>query len=215
MINFSLLIADDHLLVAEGVANLLRAEFRKVAIVSDGQDLLATVQSDPPDLAIIDIALPMCNGLDAAREIRKIAPAVRVIMLTMHKEPDLIRQAFRAGASGYVLKEAAGLELLEAVKTVLQGGTYLSPELTGPIYDQSPDFHVSENPDSSGVRLTPRQKVVLQLLVEGKTNKEMAGILHLSLKTIEFHKTRIMRSLGVKNTAELTQYALQHHLAIL
>jgi DNA-binding NarL/FixJ family response regulator len=215
MNNSSLLIADDHLLVAEGVANLLRAEFRKVAVVSDGQDLLATVQSDPPDLAIIDIALPMCNGLDAAQEIRKMAPAVKMIMLTMHKEPGLIRQAFLAGASGYVLKESAGLELLKAAKTVLRGGTYLSQELPNPHQDQSHEFKVSEKPPAQEIRLTPRQKIVLQLLVEGKTNKEMAGLLHLSLKTIEFHKTRMMKSLGVKNTAELTQYALQHHLAIL
>jgi len=209
------LIADDHLLVAEGVANLLRSEFQKVAIVPDGRDLLASVQSDPPDLAIIDIALPVYNGLDAVQEIRKIAPAVKMIMLTMHKEPDLIQQALHVGASGYVLKESAGLELLEAAKTVLRGGTYLSPALTVPNDDHSRNFHVSENPDSPKIRLTPRQKAVLQLLVEGKTNKEMAGILHLSLKTIEFHKTRIMKSLGVKNTAELTQYALQHHLTIL
>lgn len=211
----SLLIADDHLLVAEGVANLLRAEFPRVAIVSDGQELLATVQSDPPDLAIIDIALPMCNGLDAAREIGKIAPAVKVIMLTMHKDPDLIRQAFRAGASGYVLKESAGLELVEAAKTVLRGGTFLSPELTVSTHDQTEDFKLAETSDASGIRLTPKQKVVLQLLVEGKTNKEMAETLSLSLKTIEFHKTRIMKTLGVKNTAELTQFALEHHLAIL
>ena len=137
-----------------------------------------------------------------------------MIMLTMHKEPDLIQQALHVGASGYVLKESAGLELLEAAKTVLRGGTYLSPALTVPNDDHSRNFHVSENPDSPKIRLTPRQKAVLQLLVEGKTNKEMAGILHLSLKTIEFHKTRIMKSLGVKNTAELTQYALQHHLTI-
>ena len=215
MINSYLLIADDHLLVAEGVAKLLRTEFQKVSIVSDGQDLLATVQSDPPDLAIIDIALPVYNGLDAVQEIRKIAPAVKMIMLTMHEDPDLIRQAFHAGASGYVLKESAGLELFEAAKIVLRGGTYLSPKLTGPNDVQSRDFHVSENPDFPGIRLTPRQKMVLQLLVEGKTNKEMAEILHLSSKTIEFHKTRIMKSLGVKNTAELTQYALQRHLTIL
>ena len=215
MINSYLLIADDHLLVAEGVAKLLRTEFQKVSIVSDGQDLLATVQSDPPDLAIIDIALPIYNGLDAVQEIRKIAPAVKMIMLTMHEDPDLIRQAFRAGASGYVLKESAGLELFEAAKIVLRGSTYLSPKLTGPNDVQSRDSHVSENPDFPGIRLTPRQKMVLQLLVEGKTNKEMAEILHLSSKTIEFHKTRIMKSLGVKNTAELTQYALQRHLTIL
>ena len=215
MINSYLLIADDHLLVAEGVAKLLRTEFQKVSIVSDGQDLLATVQSDPPDLAIIDIALPVYNGLDAVQEIRKIAPAVKMIMLTMHEDPDLIRQAFHAGASGYVLKESAGLELFEAAKIVLRGSTYLSPKLTGPNDVQSRDSHVSENPDFPGIRLTPRQKMVLQLLVEGKTNKEMAEILHLSSKTIEFHKTRIMKSLGVKNTAELTQYALQRHLTIL
>jgi len=215
MINSYLLIADDHLLVAEGVANLLRAEFQKVAIVSDGRDLLATVQSDPPDLAIIDIALPVCNGLDAIQEIIKIAPAVKMIMLTMHKEPDLIRQALRAGASGYVLKDSAGIELLEAAKTVLQGGTYLSPNLTMPDDKEFSDSHESKNFASQKVPLTPRQKAVLQLLVEGKTNKEMAGILGLSLKTIEFHKTRLMKSLGVKNTTELTQYALQHHLPIL
>jgi DNA-binding NarL/FixJ family response regulator len=215
MIHSSVLIADDHLLVAEGVANLLRAEFQKVTLVPDGQALLATIQSDPPDLAIVDIALPMCNGLDAAQEIKKMAPAVRVIMLTMHTEPDLIRQAFLAGASGYVLKESAGLELLEAARTVLGGGTFVSPNAAASHPDHTPAFQIPEQPPPPGIRLTPRQKVILQLLVEGKTNKEMAGTLHLSLKTIEFHKTRIMKSLGVKNTAELTQFALQHHLTIL
>jgi DNA-binding NarL/FixJ family response regulator len=215
MIHSSVLIADDHLLVAEGVANLLRAEFQKVTLVPDGHALLATIQSDPPDLAIVDIALPMCNGLDAAQEIKKIAPAVRVIMLTMHTEPDLIRQAFLAGASGYVLKESAGLELLEAARTVLGGGTFVSQNAALSYSDHTPAFPISEQSPPPGIRLTPRQKVILQLLVEGKTNREMAETLHLSLKTIEFHKTRIMKSLGVKNTAELTQFALQHHLTIL
>ena len=215
MMNAHILIADDHLLVAEGVAKLLQPLSHKVGIVPDGQALLSAVQSDPPDLAIIDISLPTYNGLDAVREIKKKYPTVKMIMLTMHQERDFVREAFLVGASGYVLKEAAGLELLEAAKVVLQGGTYVSPKI--PSLDEvlSPGLHAPGRTDSQKIRLTPRQKVVLQLLVEGKTNKEMADVLNLSLKTIEFHKTRIMKSLGVKNTAELTQYALQHHLVIL
>lgn len=215
MKNAHILIADDHLLVAEGVANLLRPVCQKVDIVSDGRDLLAAVQSDPPDLAIIDISLPTCNGLDAVQEITKHHPSVKIIMLTMHKEPDFLRQAFLAGASGYVLKDAAGLELVQASKKVLQGGTYVSPNIPSSDSVGGGGGNTSGRPESSKIRLTPRQKIVLQLLVEGKTNKEMADALKLSLKTIEFHKTRIMKSLGVKNTAELTQYALRHRLAIL
>ncbi|MDR4495731.1 MAG: response regulator [Nitrospirales bacterium] len=215
MTNPRIVIADDHLLVAEGVAKLLRPVFHMVDIVADGQDLLSFVQSDPPDLAIIDISLPTCNGFDAVREIKKNHPTVKMIMLTMHKESDFIRQAFQAGASGYVLKDAAGLELLQATKVVLQGGRYLPPNIPKPDKVLSSDSGPTGQTDSQKIRLTSRQKVVLQLLVEGKTNKEMADVLKLSLKTIEFHKTRIRKTVGVKNTAELTQYALQHHLAIL
>lgn len=210
-----ILIADDHLLVAEGVAKLLQPVCHKVDIVSDGQDLLAAVQSNPPDLAIIDISLPTCNGLDAVQEIIKHHPSVKIIMLTMHPEPDFVQKAFLAGASGYVLKDAAGLELVQASKEVLRGGTYVSENIPNPNTVVATGPNASSYTEAPTIQLTPRQKVVLQLLVEGKTNKEMADTLALSLKTIEFHKRRIMKSIGVKNTAELTQYALQHHLAIL
>jgi DNA-binding NarL/FixJ family response regulator len=210
-----IVIADDHLLVAEGVANLLKAQFPDVTLVQNGHDLLQRVQTDPPELAIIDVALPLCNGLDAAREITRTAPGVKVIMLTMHKETDLVRQALLAGASAYVLKDSAGMELLKAAETVLKGGTYVSPAIEFSPTDFPQKCSPSAKAGAPDIRLTPRQKVVLQLLVEGKTNKEMADILKLSLKTVEFHKTRIMKSVGVRNTAELTQFALQHHLAIL
>jgi DNA-binding NarL/FixJ family response regulator len=133
----------------------------------------------------------------------------------MHKEADLVRQALLAGASAYVLKDSAGVELLKAAETVLKGGTYVSPAMEFSPTDLPQKSVPAEPPGAQQIRLTPRQKVVLQLLVEGKTNKEMADILNLSLKTVEFHKTRIMKSVGVRNTAELTQFALQHHLAIL
>ena len=210
-----ILLADDHILVAEGLLKLLRSEFRKVFMVHDGQDLLSSVKSDPPDLAIIDIGLPLCNGLDALREIRKTTPTVRVIMLTMHQEPELIREAFLAGASGYILKESASAELLNAADSVLMGGTYVSPNVKILKLDQLVAEQVPEQFSPLQIQLTPRQKIVLQLLVEGKTNQEMADALNLSTKTIEFHKTRILKAVGVKNTAELTQYALRHHLAIL
>lgn len=215
MTDAHLLVADDHVLVAEGIFKLLQPEFRRISLVHDGQKLLAAVKSDPPDLAILDIGLPMFHGLDALREIRKVAPSVKVIMLTMHQEPELIRQAFLAGAVGYVLKESAGVNLLEAAKIVLQGGSYVSPNVPNLRLDHPVGSPVLENSGPEQLRLTPRQKMILQLLVQGKTNREMADALQLSTKTIEFHKTRIMKSAGVKNTAELTQYALQRHLAIL
>lgn len=215
MTDLRIVIADDHLLVAEGVANLLKAKFPDVTLVQNGHDLLSRVQTDPPELAIIDVALPLCNGLDAAREITRSAPGVKVIMLTMHQEQDLVRQALLAGASAYVLKDSAGMELLEAAETVLNGGIYVSPAIEFSPTDLPRKGVPAEPSLAREIRLTPRQKVVLQLLVEGKTNKEMAEILNLSLKTVEFHKTRIMKAVGVRNTAELTQFALQHHLAIL
>jgi DNA-binding NarL/FixJ family response regulator len=205
------LLADDHLLIAEGIQKLLEPEFEFVGIVEDGRSLVAAVTKLQPDIAIVDISLPLLNGLDASRHIKKEHPEVKIIVLTMHSEPTFVEQAFRVGVSGYVLKQSVGSELVQAIHEVLKGNTFVSPMVTqgqvapavNPVSSASPGEGVTL-PQS----LSARQREVLQLVAEGKATKEIAWILDVSIKTVEFHKTRIMKELGLRSAAELTKYAI-------
>lgn len=205
------IIADDHALVAEGVTKLIERDVQLVGSVADGRALVQAVEKLNPDLALVDISLPLLNGLDACRQIKKANPAVKVIILTMHLEKHFVTEAFRAGVSGYVLKQSVTDELIFAIKEVLKGRTYVSPLVTQSLVEQA----LQPAPGAQTVdqqappsHLSLRQREVLQLVAEGKSTKEIASTLNVSIKTVEFHKTRIMKELKLHSTAELTKHAI-------
>ena len=209
------LLADDHVLVAEGIQKLLEPEFELVGIVADGRSLVAAASKLQPDIAVVDISLPLLNGLDATRQIKKTNPDIKILILTMHSESHFVTQAFRMGVSGYVLKQSAGSELLQAIDEVRKGRAFVSPMLTQGLVDQAVNPASSASPggsDGFARSLSSRQREVLQLVAEGKSTKEIASILTVTVKTVEFHKTRIMRELRLRSAAELTKYAISEGL---
>ena len=205
------IIADDHALVAEGVTKLIERDVQLVGSVADGRALVQAVEKLNPDLALVDISLPLLNGLDACRQIKKANPTVKVIVLTMHLEKHFVTEAFRAGVSGYVLKQSVAVELIFAIKEVLKGRTYVSPLVTQNLVEQALQPAPGAQPidqQAPPSHLSLRQREVLQLVAEGKSTKEIASTLNVSIKTIEFHKTRIMKELKLHSTAELTKHAI-------
>ncbi len=204
------LLADDHVLVAEGIQKLLEPEFELVGIVADGRSLIAAAAKLQPDIAVVDISLPLLNGLDASQQVKKANPNIKIIVLTMHSEPNFVTQAFRVGVSGYVLKQSVGSELVQAIREVMKGRTFVSPMVTQSLVDQAvnPPSVSPGEPNGFGQTLSARQREVLQLVAEGKATKEIASILNVSIKTVEFHKTRIMKELRLRSAAELTKYAI-------
>ena len=205
------LLADDHRVLLEGVRKLLETEFTVVGTAGEGRELVDLSISLQPDIAVLDIAMPMLNGLEAARQIQEKVPGVKLVFLTQQTDQSYVREAFRRGASAYVLKQAPSSELLHGLKAAARDEYYVSPSLlTGDVAFQ---FKPSVNPSELfGGALTPRQREVLQLVAEGKAGKEIAALLKISPKTVEFHKSCIMDSLGIKSTAELTRYAIDHGL---
>ncbi len=208
---YRVLLADDHALIAEGIQKLLEPEFELVGIMEDGRSLVAAVSQLQPDVAVVDISLPLLNGLDASRQIKKANPQTKIIILTMHSDPAFVAEAFRVGVSGYVLKQSVTSELVQAIHEVLEGRSFISPMVDQACTTQSVD-PASVAPAKEGHTfvhpLSTRQREVLQLVAEGKATKEIAWILNVSIKTVEFHKTRIMKELRVKSAAELTKYAI-------
>ena len=203
----TILIADDHAVVAQGLAALLKDTFIVAGVVHDGQALLDAARTLNPDVILTDIAMPGLNGIDAIRHIRLQQPQSKIVVLTMHADPQLATLAFRLGASGYVLKSSPGEELIAAIQRVSEGREYLSPMIAkGPA--GVPSERKSELP-AVAPNPTMRQREVLQLLAEGKTMKEIASILHISPRTVESHKYDMMESLGVTTSAELVQYAMR------
>jgi DNA-binding NarL/FixJ family response regulator len=205
------LLADDHVLVAEGIQKLLEPVFELVGIVADGRSLVAAASKLQPDIAVVDISLPLLNGLDASRRIKKTNPDIKIIILTMHSEPNFVTEAFRVGVSGYVLKQAVGSELFQAIREVLKGRAFVSPMVTQSLVNQAVNPASASSPgENNGFAqsLSTRQREVLQLVAEGKATKEIASILDVSIKTVEFHKTRIMKELRLRSAAELTKYAI-------
>ena len=204
-----LLIADDHTLVAEACKNLLEPEFEVVGIVDNGRALLQQVRELKPEVVILDIAMPQLNGLDAGDQIKRLFPATKLVYLTMNVSPEVAAEAFRRGASAYVVKHAAASELITAVRRALRSESYLSPNIT----KETVDYLLrSGTPYAKEKKITHRQSEILQLLAEGMSMKEIANILNLKPGTVAFHKYRIMQTLGLKSNAELLQYAIQHHL---
>ena len=202
------LLADDHTIVAEGLASLLEPDFELVGRVDNGRDLLKNAEELSPDVIVTDISMPLLNGIEALRQLKKTKPDVRVVFLTVHADVSYITEAFRAGAAGYVLKQSAAEELRSAIKAVHEGRTYLTPLITKDFLNDI--LAAEEGVNSVNVTLTPREREVLQLLAEGHAVKEIASILDISPRTVEFHKYNIMEKLGLRTTAELTQYAIKH-----
>lgn len=205
-----LLLADDHELLVDGLRKLLEPEFELVGTVSDGRAAVAAYERLLPDVLLLDIGLPILNGIEAARQVRRGFPDARVIFVTMQTSRIYVEEAMRAGGSGYVLKQSAAGELLDAIKSVLRGRKYMSPSL-------SPGESASSQTESQpaehfGSRLTPRQREVLQLIAEGKSMKEIAQILEISVRTVEFHKNGLIQQLGLRTVAELTRYALDQNI---
>jgi DNA-binding NarL/FixJ family response regulator len=202
------LLADDHRMVAEGLKSLLEAEFDLVQVVEDGLALVDAAKKLRPDVIIADIAMPQLNGLDALSLLQKDNPRTKVVFLTMHQEVEYARRALDAGASGYVLKHSAPAELVAAIRAALEGKTYLTPALTGGVLQAiRSDPQAAKDPVAS---LTSRQREVLQLFAEGRSAKEIADTLAISVRTVEFHKYKMMETLGVHNSTELTHFAIKH-----
>lgn len=203
-----ILLADDHRMVAEGVRGLLEPEYDLVGIVEDGRALLDAVEKLRPDAIVADVSMPLLNGIEAVRQIKKRHKSMVVIFLTMHVDVNYAASAFEAGASGYVLKHSASSELLTAISCGLKGKTYITPLLAGELLQyQREKPSVSED---AFAQLTPRQREVLQLIAEGFSVKESAAILGISSRTVEFHKYTMIETLGLKSSAELIRFAVQH-----
>lgn len=204
------LLADDHTLVLEGFKKLLEQHCQVVGSVGDGRALLDAAKRLRPDIVVLDISMPQLNGLDAARRLRKIVPHARLIFVTVHADPDYVNQAFKAGASAYLLKRSAGSELSSAIEAVKNGNYYVTSLIAKDLVQSA----ISEPETNIGRenRLPVRQREILQLVAEGLTLKEIASTLGLSPKTVEYHKSKLMEQLGLHTTAELTKYALAHGL---
>ena len=200
------LLADDHTLLLGAFEKLLEHEYTVVGAVSDGRALLSAAAELRPDVIVLDIAMPLLNGLDAARQLKKTMPKIKLIFLTMNEDPNVASEAFRAGASGYLLKTSASSELSKAIKEALCGRSYVTPIITQGMVDS-----LIRRPadDGSAPQLTPRQREVLQLLAEGRSMKEAAKILSVTPRTVAFHKYRMMEQLNLKNNTDLIQYALR------
>ena len=204
-----LVIADDHTLVAEACKSVLEPEFEVVAIVEDGRALLRAAAELKPHVLIVDIAMPLLNGLDAGEQAKKALPAAKLLYLTMNTNPELVAEAFRRGASGYVPKNAAATELIVAVRDILRGKPYLSPLIDK---DAVTFLRRSCKEYVESKQITQRQTEVLQLLAEGYSMKEIAYTLNVKSGTVAFHKYRIMDALGIKTTADLLRYAIRNNL---
>jgi len=202
------LLADDHQMLTVGVRGLLEPEFEVVAIVTDGRELVATAKKLCPDVIVADISMPSLNGIEAAAQLREAGVGAKVVFLTMHRDVAYARRALEAGASGFVLKHSAPSELVTAVREALRGQTYVTPMIAGELL-LSYREGTSGSRDSAQ-RLTARQREVLQLIAEGRSAKEVAGILKLSIRTAEVHKARILEALGLRTTAELVHYAIRN-----
>jgi DNA-binding NarL/FixJ family response regulator len=201
-----ILLADDHKLVAEGIKRILEFDFDVVGMVENGRELVERARQLHPEAIVVDIGMPLLNGIEAARQIRKSAPEIKIIFLSMHDDPDIVKRCFAVGGMAYVLKRSAPSELRFAVQEALSGRQYLTSHVTRQVLE--PFLSDSNETKASKQTLTPRQVEVLQLIAEGKSVKEIASILNIATRTAEFHKTSIMRSLGLHTTAELTKYAI-------
>jgi DNA-binding NarL/FixJ family response regulator len=209
MLRPRVLLADDHRLLREAFAQLLQPRCEIVGAVADGRALLDAAPRLRPDIVVLDIAMPLLNGLDTARLLRQQLPDVKVIFLTVNEDPDLAAEAFRAGASGFLLKNSAASELLQAIEEVFQGRSYITPLATRGVVGSF--LHAPELAKKA-TELSQRQREVLKLLAEGRTMKEIARALKITARTVAFHKYTMMQELGIRTSAELVQFAVKQHL---
>jgi DNA-binding NarL/FixJ family response regulator len=203
------ILADDHTMVAEGLGRLIGEVADLVGQVADGQQLVDSARRLKPDIIISDVSMPIMSGLDALRQLKAEGSQARFIFLTVHTEAQLAAEAMRAGASGYLLKAAAGEELFEAIRVAMAGRVYLSPHITEDV------LRIISGRANQGEReLTSRQREVLQLIAQGKRMKEIAADLNISVRTVEDHKSQLLVALGVKSTADLVKFAVKHGLVL-
>lgn len=207
-----ILMADDHAIVLAGLRKLVEAEGEVVGMVEDGRSLVEAAQELRPDIVLLDISMPLLNGLDAARQISKLVPESKLIFLTMHASPTYATEAFKAGASGYLIKRSAAVELKQAIQAVMEGQHYMTPLITKEVLAATLQSMDNQHTKPLVNSLTQRQREVLQLVAEGKGTKAIASILNISVKTVEFHKFRIMSELNLHSTAELIKYAIAEGL---
>lgn len=202
------LIADDHSVVLTGLRQIVQENgFTLLGTADNGQELVVASSNLHPDLIVLDITMPVLNGIEAARQIRKRDPDVKLVFVSMHADPIYVREAMLAGANAYLLKNTAATELPPAIRAVMSGKTYVSPSIP-----RANEFASMADPAAFGKDLSQRQREVLQLVAEGKSGKEIAAILNISMKTVEYHKANIMDMLGVRSTAELTKYAIRERI---
>jgi DNA-binding NarL/FixJ family response regulator len=205
------ILADDHVMLLGAFAKLLADECDIVGQVADGRTLVAEAMRLRPDVVLLDVAMPLLNGLEAGYQIKQLAPDIRLVYVTVNESSDIAAEAFRTGASAYLLKRSAASELTTAIREVMAGRSYVTPLLTqGLIGSLLPDG--SQEGKASSCELTHRQREVLQLLAEGHTMKEVAGLLNLAPRTVAFHKNRMKEQLNVRSTAALIEYAIKHHI---
>jgi len=203
------LLADDHKMLVDALIGVLEPRFEVVGTVCDGRSLVEAAAKLLPDVVVVDVAMPELNGLDAARQIKRRLPEVKIIFMTMNEEPDLVGEAFRAGASGFLLKQAAAFELTQAIEKAIKGSSYVTPRAA------EGQAHIDLREPRARDRApepTPRQREVIQLLAEGRSMKEIASILKITKRTVAAHKYAVMEELQLKTNADLIQYAIKHHL---
>ena len=205
------LLADDHMLILDGLRNLLERHYDLVGTVQDGQSVLNAARRLQPDLVLMDVAMPVLNGLQAGHRLREQLPTIKLLYVSMYGDAPYVEEALRIGASGYVLKRSGWEELSRAIEAVLAGKQYVSRELSAALPQSS--LQPSTPEDSSTRSLTERQRQILRLVAAGYTAKEIGRMLHITSKTVEFHKGRMMRQLQLQSTVELARYALMHGLS--
>jgi DNA-binding NarL/FixJ family response regulator len=208
-----ILIADDHKIFAEGLKRLLGEDFEITGVVEDGRQLVDAAEKLRPDAVVVDISMPLLNGIDAVRRVKKVHPEIKVVFLTMHPDVAYAVSAFKEGASGYVLKNSAPDELITAIREGLKGRTYVTPLIAGKLLRTYQSGSQPGTETDGSPRLSSRQREVLQLLAEGHSAKGIATILNISAKTVEYHKYRMMEDLGAKTTAELIRFAVKRGIA--
>jgi len=205
------ILADDHTLVAEALRELVARHFDVVATVADGHALVASATALKPDVIVVDVAMPLLNGLEAFRQLKQKMSGVKFVFLTMNEDPELAVEAMRSGAAGYVLKKSAASELLQAMQLALRGKSYITPQIARGMQES---FIRNPQGNSHPKSLTARQRQVVQLLAEGKSMKEVAVVLRVATRTVAFHKYRIMQNLGLKTSADLIQFAIRSRIVV-
>ena len=206
----TIIIADDHQMVLDGLKSLLEKEFTVSGLAQDGMELVRLVKANKPDVVVADASMPKLNGIEAIRQIRDVNPEIKTIVLTMHNDVAYAMRAFDVGANGYIVKHAAGDELVTAIHEVVKGRTYITPHIAGELFLAVRNGPNHDQPDNPIAKLTPRQREVLQLVAEGHTARQIADTLHISRRTVEFHKYNIMETLNVKTSSDLVALAIKH-----